>query len=139
MKASKQWIGPEAKQWVYLGLERRGFSNVATSVCCPLRQLRIKVRLENGGIHFFRSWNLLPCTQNFKLCWRKILLFAPQNFYLLEPTWVFLGIGDSRRFLLGIPLCFPRWGLLYLSFLGELHKIDLCWKSQKLSKHGENC
>ena len=76
---------------------------------------------------------------NFKLRWRKILLLATQNCFLLEPTRIFLGIGDSQRLFLGIPLSFSPlrftmllllWGttyfpvgvILWLSYLGELHQ-----------------
>ena len=51
---------------------------------------------------------------NFKLCWIKILPLAPRNYFLLVPTWIFLGIGGSRRFFWGILLWFYLLGFIML-------------------------
>ena len=103
------------------------FLNVEMSVCCPLHRLRRKVSLAKGKSISSDIGILYPTPKisnpnlNFKLCWRKILLLEPRNYFLLTPTWILLGIGDSRRFLWGICLCFPHWGLLHFYLLGELH------------------
>ena len=51
---------------------------------------------------------------NFKLRWRKILPLAPHNYFLLVPTWIFLGIVDAQRFFWGVPLCFYPLGFTML-------------------------
>ena len=51
---------------------------------------------------------------NFKLCWHKILPLAPRDYLLLSPTWIFLGIWDSRRFFSGVLLCFSLLGFTML-------------------------
>ena len=51
---------------------------------------------------------------NFKLRWRKILPLAPQNYFLLVPSRIFLGIVDSQRLFYGIPLCFYPLGFTML-------------------------
>ena len=58
-----------------------------------------------GGIHFFRYLNPLPRAQNFNPKFEFQTLLAQNSpvgtleFLLLALTWIFLGIGDSRRFL----------------------------------------
>ena len=51
---------------------------------------------------------------NFKLRWREILPLAPRNYFLLAPTRIFLGIGDSRILFWVIPLCFSPLGFTML-------------------------
>ena len=104
--------------------------NIVMSVCCPFCPIRRKVSLAKGKSISSYLGILYPAPKisspnlNFKLCWRKILPLAPRNFFLLALTWIFLGIRDSRRFLWGIPIFF-HWGLLDLSFLGELHLLSI--------------
>ena len=78
---------------------------VATSVCCPIFCLRRKVSLEKGKSIYSYHRILYPVPKilnpnlNFKFRWRKIIPLAPRTFFLLTPTWIFLGIGDYLRFL----------------------------------------
>ena len=50
-----------------------------------------------------------------------IVPLAPQNYFLLAPTQVFLGNEIPGDSLLGIPLCFPPLLFNMLLFRGELH------------------
>ena len=80
-----------------------GLINVATSVCCPLRRLRRKLSLAKGKSISSYLGILYPIPEipnpnlNLKLCSREILPLAPWNFFLLAPTWILLGIGESRQ------------------------------------------
>ena len=81
---------------------------------------------------------------------------APQNYFLLAPTRIFLGIGDTRIFLLGdssllspvgvyyaSPFVgttyFPIGILICFSFLGELHPFPdpLQWVGTPTSRWGD--
>ena len=116
------------KEWFDPGVGRSAFKNSATSVLCPLSWPRRKANFAKGESISSDLEILYPAPKisnlnlNFKLRWRKILLLAPLNYFLLVPTWIFLGIGDSQRFLWGIPICFPCCYLLDFSLLGELHQ-----------------
>ena len=81
-----------------------------------------------GEIRFFRSWNTLPCAQNFKpniwisnfvgtkfSCWH----LGISSFWLQLGSYLGLEIprDSSERFLFG----FTCRGLLDFSVIGELH------------------
>ena len=128
MRATEQWVGISEMQRVDPGVGRRVFKNVATSVCCPLCRIRIKVGLAKGKSLSSDLGILYPLPEisnsnfNFKLCWREILLLAPQNYFLLASTGILLGIGYPQRFIWGISLCFTCWGLLDFYFLEKIHQ-----------------
>ena len=81
---------------------------------------------------------------NFKLCWRKILPLTPRNYFLLAPTRIFLGIGDSRGFFWGIPLFFSLLGFTMI-ILSWGTTYNVCKNTQnrpihpKLSKCPKSC
>ena len=67
---------------------------------------------------------------NFKLHWREILLLAPQNYFLLAPTWISLGIEDSQRFFWSIPLFFSllEFSRVILSWVTTcIHQLPQTW------------
>ena len=96
------------------------FKNVAMSVCCKLFRLRRKVSLAKGKSIYSDLKIIFPAPKisntnlNFKLWSRKILLLEPRNYFLLAPTWIFLGIRYSQIFFWGIPLCFLPLGFTRL-------------------------
>ena len=72
------------------------------------------------ALEIYKTQNLI-----IKLRWRKILPQTPRNYFLLVPTRIFLGIGNSQRPLLGdYSLLFPV-GVYPLTFCWEPH-ISLC-------------
>ena len=98
----------------------RVFKNMETCIWCPPRRIRIKASLVKWKSFSPYIGILYPAPEisnpnfNFKLCWHKILPLSPLGYFLLDPTWILLGIGDSRRFFWGIPLCFPLLGFTRL-------------------------
>ena len=74
---------------------------------------------------------------NFKLRCREIIPLAHRNFSFLTPTLIILGIEDSRRFFLGIPLCFSSLGFTILLILWGTTWMVKWWNSEtKISPLG---
>ena len=65
---------------------------------------------------------------NFKLCWRKILPLAPRSYFLLAPTRIFLGIGDSWILFWGIPIFFSLLWFTVLLLFWETTWMVKWWK-----------
>ena len=74
-------------------------------------------------MNFFRYWNTLPRAQNFKPEIEFKTLLArnvPVGTYELLPFGANLDLTWDC-ILPDITLCFPRWGLIDFSLIGELH------------------
>ena len=125
MKATKQWVGIQTRQWVDPGVGRRVFKNVANSVYYLLRHTRRRVILVKRKSISSDIGILYPVPKisnpnfNFKLIWRKILPLAPRNYFPyganldLPCVWIFPDITLGYSYLFS-PLGFTRillsWG-----------------------------
>ena len=104
------------------------FKNVAMSVCCPLCWIRRKVRHAKGEYISSDLGVLYPATEisnprfKFKRRWEKFSLWHLGITSFWYPLGSYLGLVITGASYKGLLFVSPCWGLLYLSFLGEIHQ-----------------